>query len=301
MATADTLVSVGLPVHNGVDRVRDVVESVLGQDHENLELVIGDNASTDGTEDLCRDLAAQDRRIVYHRNPVNTGLLNNFVGVMRLSGGAYFRWVGDDDWLAPNNVSRSLEAFAADERSILVTTQLEYVSSDSAVQTVEFHGDSLSSEDPVTRFTEMLRLLNESHMLIDPLYGLFRRSVVADIDRRNMMREDEVFATKLALAGPWGGHIPEVLGRRHWEVERVSALVRKLDLPPWHACFVTTLQCREILHWLARCDLSPPTERRRAQLAVARMFVRRQKIVAARRSRRLAHMAGIGLGQQCAD
>ncbi|MGW0023021.1 glycosyltransferase family 2 protein [Rhodococcus sp. NPDC003383] len=291
MATADTLVSVGLPVRNGADRIQNVVESVLGQDHENLELVIGDNASTDGTEELCRDLAAQDKRIVYHRNPVNTGLLNNFVGVMRLSRGTFFRWVGDDDWLAPTNVSRSLEAFAADERSILVTTQLEYAASDGSVQTAEFRGDSLASEDPVTRFAEMLRLLNESHLLIDPLYGLFRRAVVAEIDRRNMMREDEVFATKLALAGPWG-HVPEVLGRRHWEAESVSALVRKLDLPPWHAWFVTTLQCREILHWLVGCDLSP-AERRRAQLEVARMYARRQKIIVARRGRRLARMAGI--------
>ena len=57
------------------------------QDHENLELVICDNASTDDTEELCRELANQDSRIVYHRNPVNIGLLNNFIRVMQL-----FEW-----------------------------------------------------------------------------------------------------------------------------------------------------------------------------------------------------------------
>ena len=44
-------------------------------------------------------------------------------------------------------------------------------------------GTALGSDDPVTRFCEMLRLLNESHLLIDTLYGLFRREPVTAIDR----------------------------------------------------------------------------------------------------------------------
>ena len=105
MDDTKTLVSVGLPVRNGAERIEHVVRSVLDQDHENLELVICDNASTDDTEELCRELANQDSRIVYHRNPVNIGLLNNFIRVMQLSSGTFFRWVGDDDWLAPNCVA----------------------------------------------------------------------------------------------------------------------------------------------------------------------------------------------------
>ena len=100
MDDTKTVVSVGLPVRNGAERIEHVVRSVLDQDHENLELVICDNASTDDTEELCRELANQDSRIVYHRNPVNIGLLNNFIRVMQLSSGTFFRWVGDDDWLA---------------------------------------------------------------------------------------------------------------------------------------------------------------------------------------------------------
>ena len=55
-----------------------------------------------------------------------------------------------------------------------------------------------------------------------------------------MLREDQVFATKLALAGPWG-HVPEVLARRHWKDEPASALARTLDVPAWQTHFRTAL------------------------------------------------------------
>lgn len=289
MNYANTLVSVGLPVRNGVDRMGYVIKSVLDQDHENLELVICDNASSDATEELCRDLSAGDHRIVYHRHPVNIGILNNFMSAMRLATGTFFRWVGDDDWLAPICVSRSLEPFADDERLLLVTNQLEYRSPDGSVQTAAYHGTALGSADPVTRLCEVLRLLNESHMLLDEIYGLFRREPVARITRRNMVHEDQVFATKLALAGPWG-HVPEVLGQRSWQCERVSTLARKLDVPPWQAHFANTLQCREILRWIEECELDE-RQRARARTAVVRMYLRRQRIVAIRRGRKVATIA----------
>src|SRR5689334_21549127 len=95
----DPLVSIGLPVRNGAETLDSVIRSVLAQDYENLELVISDNCSTDGTEELCRQWSARDRRVVYFRQPTNVGLLNNFVHVTRLAKGAFLRLVGDDDWL----------------------------------------------------------------------------------------------------------------------------------------------------------------------------------------------------------
>lgn len=284
------LVSVGLPVYNGVERIEAVVRSVLGQDHADLELVISDNASTDGTEQLCRSLVAEDPRIVYHRNPVNVGLLNNFVGALRLARGEFFRWVGDDDWLAPNCVSRGLDVFADDPRLILVTSQVDYTGPDGVTATAPYAGAALRSDDPVVRLTEMLRLLNESHLIIDPLYGMVRRDPVVGIERRNMLREDEVYATKLALAGPWG-HVPEVLAKRNWKHETPSILARRLDVPAWQAHFATTLQCRTMLDYVRQADALTEDQRRRAMVEVGKMYARRQRIVATRRARKLVSLA----------
>ena len=290
MPSTDALVSVCLPVRNGAHRLEKVIRSVLAQNHDNLELVISDNASTDGTEELCRDLARGDARITYHRQPENVGLLNNFIAAMRLARGPFFRWVGDDDWLAPNCVSRCLKEFAADDRLILVTMQVSFVGVDGTTETAPYRGHALSSHDPVERFAEMLRLLNRSYLLIDPLYGLMRRAAIVPIPRRNMLREDQIFAGKMALAGPWG-HVNEVLGQRGWRDETRPELARRLGVPAWHAHAATALQCRELLRYAGTADLDP-AQRLRVRAAVVQWYLGRHQRTMAGRGRRLAGLAG---------
>ncbi len=289
MSQPGTLVSVGLPVRNAGERVADVVRSVLTQDHAELELVISDNASTDDTEDVCRELAKSDARVVYHRQPQNIGLLNNFRYVIGAARGSYFRWIGDDDRLDPRYATRCLDAFEADPRLILVTTGISYVGEDGSVQTDRYEGTVLDSDDPMVRFLEFMRLLNTSHLTIDPLYGMMRRDAVAAIPRRNMLHEDEIFASKLALAGPWG-HVPEVLAERVWKDDQVAALGRRLDVPMWQWRIRNALQARETARWLDQVTLTA-ADRRRGRSAVRRMYVTRQWKVLQRRGRKLVRMA----------
>jgi glycosyltransferase involved in cell wall biosynthesis len=283
--TSDALVSIGLPVRNGVRTLEAVVRSVLAQDHERLELVICDNASTDDTQSLCRELAAADRRIAYHRQPTNVGVLANFVHAMRLAKGAFFRWIGDDDWLAPNYVSRCLEVFARDDRLVLVTTQLNYLAADGSTHTFQFDDETFQSDDPIERFEKYAAYLTAGSVPIDPLYGLARRATLLKIERRNAIREDEVFATKLALAGPWG-HVPEILGTRNVRSGRISATARFLGVPMWQAHMPTIVQCREMARFLRKEPLTP-SQRRRARRVVARMFFGRHWHTLVRRARKL--------------
>jgi hypothetical protein len=104
-----------------------------------------------------------------------------------------------------------------------------------------------------------------------------------------MLREDEVFATKLALAGPWA-HVPEALAHRHMRRERLTAIARRLGVPAWEAHCANVCQCREILRWVGRSELTPG-QRRRARLAVVGMYFRRQQADALRRGRKLVRLA----------
>lgn len=285
----DVLVSIGLPVRDGADRIERAVRSVLGQDHARLELIICDNASTDDTEEICRALAAEDERISYHRQSVNVGLLPNFVQAMRVATGEFFRWIGDDDWLAPNFVSRAVEPLVEDESLVMTTTELAYRMPGGVVSTWPYTGSALRSSDPAERFIEVLRLLNHDHLVVDPLYGLMRREAVVGIARRNMLHEDEIYAAKLALAGPWA-HVPEVLAGRSWTPASRASIARKLGVPAWQAHLATTLQCQEILRSLAASELTPD-QRRRARKAVADLYFRRQGRTVRHRTRKLTRLA----------
>ena len=284
------LVSIALPVHNGADTLARVVESVLAQTCSDLELVISDNASLDGTEEICRQFERDDRRVVYQRHPTNLGLLNNFVSAAENARGRYLRWIGDDDSLAPDYVARVLEVFAEDDRRVVVTTQIAY---NDAQEVDALHASydptALASQDPVERLAEMLRLLTSGFAFLDPLYAMMRRDLAA-LPRRNMLREDEVFAARLALAGPWG-HVAAPLAHRHRSEVSSPDLVRLLGVPGWHRYAADVLQCRDLMHWIARSPLEP-AQRQRARLEVARLYARRKRNKVLRGAAKLERVIG---------
>lgn len=253
MSTA--LVSIGLPVRNGEKVIGDALASIAEQNYENIEIVVSDNASDDGTEEICRERAKADPRIRYHRQPVNIGLDKNFDFVLHQARAAYFKWVGDDDQLASDYISRCLDVLVDDPRLVLVTTQQSFQHPDGTVRTETYDGVGLRSATRVERLAEMLRLLNSSHLLIDPLYGLMKRSMVVKLPRKTMLRSDQIYAVRLSLAGPWG-HLNEVLAHRGWPDESRRQLVRRMGVPRWNARVATALQAREMLSLLAESDMN---------------------------------------------
>jgi len=294
--STETLVTIGLPVYNGESTVAAAIRSVLDQQYERLELVISDNASQDGTEEICRDHARSDARVSYHRQRENIGLLNNFRYVVNHAGGDYFKWLGDDDWIHPSFISRCADALSAEPSLVLVTTQQSYLDDAGTIQTSPYGGVALRSGRSIERFQEMLRLLNEIPPVLDPLYALMRRNTILPIRRVNMLFEDQIFAAKLALTGPFG-HVDEILScRRSRPFTRLPALAERLDVPVWNARVATTLQCRELLRTITEAELTP-SERRHARRSIGRFFLRRQAITAVHRSRKIARLATRTLSQ----
>ena len=90
-------VSVGMPVYNGAKYIREALDSLLSQTYADFELIISDNASTDGTQQICEEYACKDSRIRYVRQLNNLGALNNFQFVLNEAVGEYFMWAAADD------------------------------------------------------------------------------------------------------------------------------------------------------------------------------------------------------------
>jgi len=101
-------VSIGMPVYNGEPFIREALDSLLAQTFTDFELIISDNASTDGTEAICREYAAKDDRIRYVRQPENRGALANFQFVLDEAAGEYFMWAAADDWWSENWLSENV-------------------------------------------------------------------------------------------------------------------------------------------------------------------------------------------------
>ncbi|MGO1973137.1 MAG: glycosyltransferase family 2 protein [Propionibacteriaceae bacterium] len=107
MKNSRPLVSIGLPVYNGERFLRQSIDSLLRQDFTDFELIIADNASTDGTAAIITE-AAGDRRVRVLRHRVNQGLAANWNSVVPLARGHYFKWAAADDVHQPGYLTATV-------------------------------------------------------------------------------------------------------------------------------------------------------------------------------------------------
>ena len=125
-ASAPPLVSIGIPTFNRAGTLERSIRSALEQTHERLEVVISDNASSDETEEVCRDAAARDGRVRYLRQQRNLGPTANFNLLSRTLGGTHSMMLADDDWLDPGYVEACLEVLLADPGLAMVAGRATY-------------------------------------------------------------------------------------------------------------------------------------------------------------------------------
>lgn len=94
------LISVILPVYNGLEFLGDAVKSVLAQKFNDFELILVDDGSTDGSSALCDQLALTDPRIkVLHTS--NGGLSAARNRGLEIATGAWISFIDADDMLHP--------------------------------------------------------------------------------------------------------------------------------------------------------------------------------------------------------
>jgi glycosyltransferase involved in cell wall biosynthesis len=199
METRAPRVSVGLPVYNGEKYLPNALRRLLEQDFEDFELIICDNASTDGTQDICRHFAEQDHRIRYFRNEKNVGLAANHNRTFELSRGKFFKWAAHDDDFPKSMLSRFVAVFEEAPASVgVVYSYCEYI--DELGQVVGVDSDHVGKNDPCPH-KRLAYLLRHIHMYNSP-YGLIRSSMLRATRLHGLFfGSDYVLMAELAMLG----------------------------------------------------------------------------------------------------
>lgn len=131
-------VSVCVPTYNYGRFLTDTIESVLQQDLTDLELVITDDASTDGTAELVSRYEADDPRVRYIRNEKRLGMNGNIKRAADLARGRYIKMLCADDFLAPRCLSRMVELMDAHPSAVLGTSAVIHTVADGTPTEVSF-------------------------------------------------------------------------------------------------------------------------------------------------------------------
>lgn len=107
------LASICIPTYNYRRYLPEALESALGQTERDLEIVVVDNCSVDGTPELLEAYARRDPRILVHRNATNLGMVANFNRCLELARGTYVKFLCADDALEPTCVEQLVAAIEA--------------------------------------------------------------------------------------------------------------------------------------------------------------------------------------------
>lgn len=120
------LLSICIPTYNRLPYLKELIASLLPQVNaagDDVELLISNNVSTDGTEDFCRGLKCPQLR--HWTNGTNIGGDRNFLKCIHEARGEYVWLVGDDDLVFHNAVAKVLELLKSERPGLLILAEYD--------------------------------------------------------------------------------------------------------------------------------------------------------------------------------
>jgi glycosyltransferase involved in cell wall biosynthesis len=104
-------VSIVVPAYNNADYIEETMRAILAQTYPELEVVVSDHASNDGTWELLQQFAA-DPRVVLLQTPAGGGARANWNRVSEAATGDFVKLVCGDDLIRPDIVEKQVGLFA---------------------------------------------------------------------------------------------------------------------------------------------------------------------------------------------
>jgi glycosyltransferase involved in cell wall biosynthesis len=244
------LVSVCIATYQGEPHVAETIRSVLGQTLDDLEVIVSDDASTDGTLDAVEAVA--DDRVVVRRHSERFGGPGNWWRAVAGARGRYVKLMGQDDLLAPRCLEQQAAALA-DPGVALATCRRRLIDEDGAVVRRahglwRLHGrvpGAVARRRIVSAGTnpvgEPVAVLARRDQLIET--GPFRAEAgyVADLDKwLHLLDAGDLFGDPDPLvsfrvhAGSWTADVARQQGPALRRLLRDEARRRPSEVRPWH-------------------------------------------------------------------
>lgn len=175
-----TLVTIGLPVYNGANYIREAIDSVLNQTYKNFELIISDNGSTDDTEKICREYAAKDSRIRYVRHNENRGGYFNYGYCVEEAEGLYFNWIAHDDVLEKDFLAETATYLSLHPKCVLVSGDF-HLTNENGIENGKVILDKTREELPWKKRCREVFKYPSSSRIYFLMYGLMKSEMIKKV------------------------------------------------------------------------------------------------------------------------
>lgn len=215
-ATWTPLVTALVPTYNGAAFIMRTLESLAAQTWPHLEILIGDDCSTDDTLEVVRRFAADHPNTRVLQRDANLGWLRNSNDLMANARGELMFFAFHDDVVAPTYVEKLVTALAGNDRAVLAFSDMEVHELDGHLELHVF--DELEGLDSATaRGRVMVR--RPGYWWV-PNRGLFRASGFAAVggihpNEQGEYSADWTWLLGLSLVGEFV-RVPEVLCTKYY-------------------------------------------------------------------------------------
>lgn len=126
------LVSVVMAVYNGESYLPAALESILQQTYRNLEIILINDGSTDGSSKILSDFSRRDSRIILV-DQENSGLTRALIRGMGLATGQFVARMDADDYSHPARIEKQLDVLLNDPSKDAVSCGINYIYDDGAI------------------------------------------------------------------------------------------------------------------------------------------------------------------------
>lgn len=214
-----------MPVYNCKDFIKEAVDSLLGQTYANLELIIIDDCSTDGTLGILDKFS--DDRIKLLKKTVNTGYIPSLNWGLEIAKGKYIARMDGDDISHPGRIEKQVEFLEQDDEIALCGTWYQLLATNEIVRNPAEHED--------------IKLAMLDYCALGHPTVMFRRKFIMDnklsYDLQFYPAEDYDLWTRVAAIGKLA-NIPQVLLFYRTHAGQVSAVDQKTQVFNSYKCKV---------------------------------------------------------------
>ncbi len=262
-------VSIQIPTYNQQQYLSQAIGSVLKQDYPNLEIIIADDSSTDGTESVVRQY--KDERIRYFRNEKNIGRVANYHKALYeyCTGDWVVNLDGDDYYTDPSFISKGMGLINAykDKGHNVVFYQalIKVINEDTGTEVVKKHKVLQEGHQVFANYYLDVYRKNEFFAHLSTIYNREKAKEIGFYEFNTLNTDFESLA-KLSLygevildnscAGVWRVHTGNATHKTRREfttegellLERINGYAEKAYGPHWSEWEKRFRKEKEILH-----------------------------------------------------
>lgn len=219
-------VTIGIPVYNEEKYIAETLLSAVNQSYKDIKIVVSDNASTDNTLTIVKELAVLHPNVEIVAQSTNIGAMKNFVYVMENAETEFFCWLGGHDIMHIDYIQKAIEAYQNHADISLAYPESQVIDEKGNLQAI-FPNSSIDTSS-LTLTSGALKVLKNLGACT-AIHGLFRTKELQKYEIKEIVGADSMILYHAAIQGKLISLKEKLYFRREVRKENATQILQRYN------------------------------------------------------------------------